>query len=138
MWVIMKKSDRHVAIWIDHRRARIVHVLPHRADEPVFEAAGQEVHNKHVGLAENEHERRAGKQFFRRVERSIKGAEKILLLGPSTAKLEFARYLRKHAHAVERKIVGIETMAQATNVQLNVFTKEYFPSKGRRLQLSAS
>ena len=94
----------------------------------MFGAKGQFTHTKHHGMPEAGHPRRNAKRFFRRVERSIEHAEQILVLGPSTAKLEFVRYLRKHAHAVERRVVGIETMEKATDAQLNTFTQEYFPS----------
>jgi stalled ribosome rescue protein Dom34 len=75
------------------------------------------------------HEKRNARRFFRRIERSLDHAGEILVLGPSTAKLEFVRYLRKHARSVERRVVGIETMAQPTDAQLNLFTQEYFPSR---------
>ena len=83
------------------------------------------------GVRASGNQRRDAKRFFRSVERSIDGANEILVLGPSTAKLEFVRYLRKHAHGLERKVIGIETMAQATDGQLNTVTQEYFPSKSR-------
>ena len=124
----MKHSEMRVALWIDHEQARVVNIPPSRTDAPMFGAQGQDTHTKNRGTPEGGHERRNARRFFRRIERSIEHAGQILVLGPSTAKLEFVRYLRKHAHAIERRVVGIETMAQATDAQLNTFTQEYFPS----------
>ena len=126
----MKKRAIHLAIWIDQKRARIVQVRGDRTEAAAFgNSDDEEVHRKPRALADSGHERRDQKRFFARVAGSIQEAEQILLLGPSTAKLDFARYLRKHAHTVERKIVGIETMAQATDGQLHAFTQDYFPAK---------
>jgi stalled ribosome rescue protein Dom34 len=126
----MKKRAIHLAIWIDQKQARIVQVRGDRMEAAAFgKDDGEDVHRKHRALSDASRERRDTKRFFARVADSIQvfEAEQILLLGPSTAKLDFARYLRKHAHVVERKIVGIETMAQPTDDQLHAFTQEYFP-----------
>ena len=126
----MKKRATQLAVWIDKRQARIVQVRGDRTEAAAFgKSDGEDLHRKPRGLSDVSHERRDTKHFFARVTDSIQEAEQILLLGPSTAKLDFARYLRKHAHALERKIVGIETMAQPTDVQLHAFTQEYFPTK---------
>ncbi|MES1175554.1 MAG: hypothetical protein ABUL62_14625 [Myxococcales bacterium] len=126
----MKKRATHLAIWIDRKHARIVRVRGDRTEAAAFgKSDGEDLHRKPRTLADSSHERRDTKRFFARVTDSIQKAERILLLGPSTAKLDFARYLRKHAHALERKIVGIETMAQPTDGQLHSFTQEYFPTK---------
>jgi hypothetical protein len=119
-----------LAIWIDRKQARIVQVHRDRTEGAAFgESDGEDLHRKPRTPDGGGHERRDTKRFFARVTDSIQKAEQILLLGPSTAKLDFARYLRKHEHALERKIVGIETMAQPTDGQLHAFTQEYFPTK---------
>jgi hypothetical protein len=46
--------------------------------------------------------------------------------GPSTAKLDFIRYLHKHEPALESRIVGIENVDHPTNNQLVAYTKTYF------------
>ena len=122
----MKHSGSRVAIWIDHLQARIVTISDNRIDAPRFGPGGQDLHVKHDGTLEGR-PRRDAKHFFRRVERLLEHAAQILVLGPSTAKLDLIRYLRKHAHGVERRVVGIETMAQPLDAQLNTLAQEYFP-----------
>ena len=47
-------------------------------------------------------------------------------LGPSTAKLQFLRYVHKQAEALEPKIVGIETVDHPPDGQLIAYAKHYF------------
>ena len=128
----MNKRASNLAVWIDQRQARIVRVGVGRTDISAFGAEDSEdFQQKHRVAGDANHDRRDRKRFFARIAHSICGAKRILLLGPSTAKLDFARYLRKHAHSLERKVVGIETMDQPVDGQLRAFTQEYFPAKHR-------
>jgi hypothetical protein len=60
------------------------------------------------------------------VARALEGAEPILVVGPSTAKLQFLRYVQKHEHALEPKIVGLETVDHPTDGQIVAYAKRYF------------
>jgi stalled ribosome rescue protein Dom34 len=118
--------SKHVAIWIDHKEARVFHVDPHEI-EKLTVAAPHHVHNKHPRGPEGAKEHPDDAQrFFHEVARSLEGAEQILVVGPSTAKLEFLRHVHKHDHALEPKIVGIETVDHPTDGQLVAYAKQYF------------
>jgi hypothetical protein len=54
--------------------------------------------------------------------------------GPSTAKLQFERYLHEHDRALEVKIVGLETVDHPTDAQLVAYVKEYFDVPDPRLR----
>jgi stalled ribosome rescue protein Dom34 len=117
---------KHVALWIDHKEARVFNVDADKIDEATV-AAPQHVHNKHPKGPEGakEHPDDA-KRFFHEVVRSLEAAEEILILGPSTAKLELHRYLHKQQPAIEAKIVGIETVDHPTDGQIAAYAKKYF------------
>ncbi|MDP9034423.1 MAG: translational machinery protein [Myxococcota bacterium] len=123
--------SKHAAIWIDHKEARIFHVTPDKADEMTV-TAPQHVHNKHPKGPEGakEHPDDA-KRFFHEVARSLEGTEEILIVGPSTAKLDFIRYVHKHDHALEPKIVGVESVDHPSDGQLIAYAKKYFHLRNR-------
>jgi stalled ribosome rescue protein Dom34 len=116
-----------VAIWIDHKEARIFHVHRDNVAAETVMAPLHHIHNKHPRGPEGakEHPDDA-KRFFHEVVRAVDKSEQILIVGPSTAKLEFSRYLHKHDPAVEAKVVGIETTDHPTDGQLAAYAKKYF------------
>ena len=125
--------SKHVAIWIDHKEARILRVDAHPVDEVTVEPVHQ-LHNKHPKGSEGvkEHPDDA-KRFFHEVARSLEGAEEILVVGPSTAKLEFLRYVHKHDPTLEPRIVGIETVDHPTDGQVAAYARQYFKRRDRAL-----
>ncbi len=100
-------SNRHVVLWIDHSEARIFHVD-----------------------AENNHPDDAHR-YFREVARALEGAERVLVVGPSTAKLQFIRYAYKHDRTLEPRIAGVETVDHPTDGQLLAYAKRYFAADDR-------
>lgn len=117
----------HVAIWIDHKEARIFHIHPDRITEATVEAP-QPAHRKHT---EGQGHPEDAKRFFGKVAGSLEGVDEILVVGPSTAKLQFIRYLHQHDHALEPKVVGIETVDHPTDGQLVAYAMKYFKRTDR-------
>ena len=64
--------------------------------------------------------------FFEEVAKALGESEEILVLGPSTAKLELMRYMHKHHAATEKKIVGVETVDHPTDRQVVAYARHYF------------
>jgi len=118
--------SKHVAVWIDHKEAHIFQIHPDKVDEEIV-SAPQHLHHRHPKGPEGgkEHPDDA-KRFFHEVTRSLEGSENVLLVGPSTAKLELLRYIEKHHHPHGAKIVGIETVDHPTNGQLVAYARSYF------------
>jgi stalled ribosome rescue protein Dom34 len=115
------------AVWIDHKEARLFAIQPGKVDETTVTAPLKNIHHKHPkgegGTQAHPHD---AKRFFHDVELALEGAEQILVVGPSTAKLELVRYLREHNHLLEAKIVGVETVDHPTDGQLIAHAKTYF------------
>jgi hypothetical protein len=116
----------HAVVWISHREARIVDINPAKFDEVTVETA-QHVHRRHPkgesGAKEHPDD---ATNFFRELSGALNGFDQILIVGPSTAKLELIRYAHKHDHPLEAKIVGVETVDHPTDGQLAAYAKDYF------------
>jgi stalled ribosome rescue protein Dom34 len=124
-------SNRHVAVWIDHDEARIFHVDAETIDEKTIRAPTHHVHRHPKGSTAGHDHPDDAHHFFQAVSRQLEGAERVLVVGPSTAKLQFIRYAYKHDRTLEPRIVGIETVDHPTDGQLVAYSKRYFAADDR-------
>jgi len=119
-------SHRQAAVWIDHQEARIFHVEAERFDESTIGAPHRHIHRHPKGPTAEHHHPDDQHQFFQDVADALRDAEQILVLGPSTAKLQLLRYLHEHARAVEQRVVGLETVDHPTDRQIVAYVSRYF------------
>jgi stalled ribosome rescue protein Dom34 len=124
--------SKSIAMWIDHKEARIFHIQPDKVDEATVLVAQHHVHQKHPKdpAAGKQHPEEM-KRFFHDVGRALEGDEEILVVGPSTAKFEFLRFVHKHEHALEPRIVGLETVDHPSDRQLVAYARKYFDRSGQ-------
>ena len=127
-------AARHgVIMWIDHHEARIFDVQEGAFDEAKVRASDRHVHrHPKGGTAEHNHPDDA-QRFFHEVAATLEGTEQLLIVGPSNAKLEFFRYLHRHAAKLEPKVVGLETVDHPTDGQLIAYGKRHFGIPERRV-----
>jgi stalled ribosome rescue protein Dom34 len=118
---------RHAAVWIDHKEAKIFHIEPEGFDVSKVEAP----HHHLTRKAEEQGHHAGGGRFFHDVAEALGDAEEILVVGPSSAKLDFIRHVHKHDHALEPKILGVETLDHPTDGQLVAYVRHYFHAKDR-------
>jgi stalled ribosome rescue protein Dom34 len=111
---------------MDGEEARVFHVRKKGFDEATVHSPKHTVHHP-------DDERR----FFRELARVLKDADRILILGPSTAKLLFFRYLQGSDRALAARIIGIETADHPTDGQIAVHVRRYFWSSYGALAQSA-
>jgi stalled ribosome rescue protein Dom34 len=117
----------HVAVWIDHKQARIFHIRSEDSDETTVAAPLHHIHTKHrEGQGNQKAHPEDALHFFTEVAHALHGAREILVVGPSTAKLELLRHLHKHDAALERCVVGVETVDHPTDRQLVADARDYF------------
>src|SRR5579862_8482518 len=114
------------AVWIDHHEARVFHVSPSSFDESTVKAPTHHIHRHPKGPTDEHHHPDDMHHFFADVAKALEHAEQILVVGPSTAKLQFLRYLRSHASALEPRVVGVETVDHPTDRQLIAHIKHHF------------
>jgi hypothetical protein len=128
-------SQAHAAVWIDHHEARIFHVDLDTFDESKLHAPTHHVHRHPKGLGEPRPHPLDAAHFFGEVAKALASADQILVLGPSSAKLELVKYVHEHARALVPKIVGLETVDHPTDPQLVAYVKHYFKVSDPRVTL---
>lgn len=125
-------THRHVAVWIDHREARVFHVDAARVDEHTLRAPAHHIHrHPKGGTADHAHPDDLH-DLFEAVTQAIHGAERVLIVGPSTAKLQLLRWVREHDPRLESRIAGVESVDHPTDAQLVAYAKRYFVADDRK------
>lgn len=121
------------AVWIDHKEARIFHLQADVVDWSTVAAPAHHIHQKHPKGPEGARAHpEDAKRFFHDVARALEGNAQVLVVGPSTAKLELLRYLHVHDSALEARIVGVETVDHPSDGQLAAYAKSYFRNPQHR------
>ena len=71
--------------------------------------------------------------FFGSIVDALSDAKEVLVVGPSTAKLDFLRFAHAQRREFEPRIVGVETVDHPTDGQLVQFARRYFRAADRML-----
>jgi stalled ribosome rescue protein Dom34 len=114
----------HVAVWIDHKEAKIYEIDPEG-----FEVSKIKAPHQHLTRKAEEHGQHGDQPFFHQVAAAIEAAGQVLVVGPSSAKLEFIRHVHRHHQALDKKVVGVETLDHPTDGQLVAYVRHYFLTK---------
>ena len=124
----------HAVIWIDHKEARVFHVQPetvgHVQPEPIDEtmilSPQHLIHRHPKGRGEAKEHPDDAKKFFHEVARSVDGTDAVLIIGPSSAKLEFLRYVQDYDKKLQARVVGTETVDHPTDREIVAYARKYF------------
>ncbi|MDA8225980.1 MAG: translational machinery protein [Betaproteobacteria bacterium] len=123
----------HVVVWLDHSEAHVMHVNPEDVETSIVHPAEgrPRLHIKRgiIGdgrLAEDQH-------YYRDIAQAIGDAHEILVVGPSTAKLVFIKYLAQHDPQKMEHVIGVETVDHPTDAQLVAHARSYFRARDRML-----
>ncbi len=119
-------SHAHAALWLDHHEAKLFHVDRESFDETKMHARAHHVHRHGRGAGEGHEHPDDIVRFFEQVAKAAADVEQLLVIGPSTAKLQFLRHLRDRHPALEAKVVGLETVDHPSDGQLAAYAKRYF------------
>ena len=115
--------ENHTVIWIDHKEARVMRVHGKDLDKSTVWAPTHHLHRHSPGgAAPSEHPDDA-KRFFHELASVLKDAGEILVVGPSTAKLE---YFHSHVPELIPQVVGVETVDHPSDGQVVAYAKKYF------------
>jgi stalled ribosome rescue protein Dom34 len=121
----------HAAIWIDHKEARTFHLHPESTDETTVLAPQHHIHRHPKGRGEPREHPDDAQRFFAAVSATLEGADAILILGPSTAKTEFSRYLRENLPKLAAGVVGVERADHLTDGQIVARARKHFLASDR-------
>jgi len=120
-------SENHVAVWIDHKEAKIYRINAESFD--VSKVVAPHHHVKHKAAEQGTHVDAHG--YFHEIASLLKGASSLLIVGPASAKLDFIRHLQRHEHALEEKICGVETVDHPSDAQFVAYVRHYFDDERR-------
>ena len=130
---------KHAVVWIDQKEARIFEVDAEKVGQAEqVDAAIVHAPARHIHRHANEEDVRVRNhpddepRYFGEVAQALKDHGQVLLVGPSMAKLHFFRYLQRHDHALEARIVGIESADHPTDAQLVAHMRHYFHESAPR------
>jgi stalled ribosome rescue protein Dom34 len=127
-------THRNAAVWLDHQEAKVFHVDADGADQATIRAPHKHVHRHPANGNERAHPHEPD-AFFQEVAAALADATAILVVGPSTAKLQFIRYLHAQAPKIEAKVVAVETVDHPSDKQMIDFAKRHFDLAPPRVHL---
>jgi stalled ribosome rescue protein Dom34 len=120
----------HAIVWIDHSQAKVFHVglsgddeitvLPHQPGRHIHHKANS-IGSGHAGF---------DKEFFAQVMNAVSDAGEILIIGPASAKTEFAGYLRDQHPQVGDRIVAVDAADHPSDREIAAYAKRYFKIPG--------
>lgn len=116
----------HATVWLDHREARIFRLSSPNVDKSTVRPMMHPDRKHSRGESAHTHHPDDDRRFFAEVSNALSGYAHILVVGPSTAKLEFVSYARESNQVLEQRIAGIETVDHPTDRQIVAFGRKYF------------
>ena len=119
-------SHFHFVVWIDHREAHIIEFNPDEAEASVVHPKSRHEHLHHKQGAVGSGRSPDDHAYHEAVAAAIKDAGEILIVGPSTAKLQLRKYLQAHAPAIAARIVAVETVDHPTDGELLKYARQHF------------
>jgi stalled ribosome rescue protein Dom34 len=122
----MTASHHRVAVWLDHHEAHFFRIESDASEASTLPASHHHVRRHPDRNAVHPDHPDDMKRFFREVAAAVDSADEILVVGPSTAKLQFVRYVNAHAPKLEPRIVGVETVDHPTDAQFAALARRYF------------
>jgi stalled ribosome rescue protein Dom34 len=118
--------SKHAIVWLDRWEARVFQVHPHTFNEETLSAPAFRIHKHPKGFEERAEHPNDATRFFQDVARALDKSAAVLIVGPSTAKLQFVKYAQEHDAALEARIVGTETMDHPTGRQIVAYARRHF------------
>jgi stalled ribosome rescue protein Dom34 len=116
---------------MDHKEARVFHLHPDATDSTTVLAPQHHLHRHPLDRGQPTEHADEARRFFKELARALEGVDALLLVGPSSAKLEFFRYLREHDRHLESKVVGVESADHPTDGELIARARSCFAQSDR-------
>jgi len=123
-------ANPRVAVWLDHHEAHVFYLEESNFDESTFRSPRHHLRRSPDRDAEKNNPEDL-KHFFHDLSGALDSAGEVLILGPSTAKLQFLKYVHAHDAKLADRIVGVETVDHPTAPQIAAFARRYFHAANR-------
>jgi hypothetical protein len=116
----------HAIVWIDHSQARIFHIGLFGEDEIVLHPHLPTRHLHHKANTIGSGHTAPDLKFLAQVMDAVRDAGQILIIGPSTAKTELAKFFRDHDAKIGDRIVGVEAADHPSDGEIVAYAKQHF------------
>ena len=116
----------HAIVWIDHLQARIFHLGLSGTDEIILHPHMPTRHIHHKANSRDSGHAHESGEFLNHVLDAVSDAGEILILGPSGAKTELAKYIREQNPDVGDRVIGVEAADHPTDGQIVAYAKRHF------------
>ncbi len=121
----------HAVVWLDHREAKVFFFDRYNVAEIDLAAAHPNAHLHHHAGSLSGKRAPEDQAYFRRIADVLRPATEWLVVGPGLAKLEFIKYVHKHEHQLDDRILGVETADHPTDRQIVAHARTYFRAADR-------
>ena len=121
----------HAVVWIDHAEAKVMSFDANDVHETAVRQATPHVHVHHKAGVTGAGKNKPDQHFLRTVADSLREFREVLVVGPGTAKTEFADFVHGHDRELGAKIVGVETVDHPTSGQIVAYARKYFRAADR-------
>lgn len=126
-------SHHHVAVWVDHAEAHIMHINPENVEKSIVHSPHSHQHLHHKRGAVGSGHAVEDQHYYHSIVTALQGAPEILIVGPGQAKLNLLKHIQAHDPAIANKVVGLETVDHPSDKQLISYARKYFVAKDRML-----
>lgn len=130
----MSKHHYHAVVWIDHREARVFHIIRTDVERLVLHPDDPTRHIHHKANSIGSGHASEDQGYFHAVAASVADAGAILIAGPANAKTELVKHIHHHNPKLINVIVGVETVDHPSDAQLVAYARKYFTATDRMQQ----
>jgi hypothetical protein len=116
----------HAIIWIDHSQARVFHIGLSGEDGMILHPDMPTRHLHHKANSIGSGNAAPDLEFWAQVTNAVSDAGEILIIGPSKAKTEFAKYFRNHDSKGADRIVAVEAADHPSDGEIIAYARQHF------------
>lgn len=113
----------HVVIWIDHKEAHVLYF--DRSKSIIIKSQSVKNHLYHKAMVVGDGNAPIDHAFFHAVISTVADVNEILIVGPSSAKIELKKHADHHDPLIAKKIIGVETLDHPTDGQVLAYAMKY-------------
>jgi stalled ribosome rescue protein Dom34 len=116
----------HAIVWIDHSQAKVFHIGLTGEDEVILHPHMPTRHLHHKANSIGSGHAGFDKEFLAQVMNAVSDAGEILIMGPSGAKTELAKFIREKHSDIGGRIVAVQAGDHPTDREIVAYAKNFF------------
>jgi stalled ribosome rescue protein Dom34 len=116
----------HAIVWIDHSQAKVFHIGLTGEDEVILHPHMPTRHLHHKANSIGSGHAGFDKEFLAQVMNAVSDAGEILIIGPSGAKTELAKFIREKHSDIGGRIVAVQAGDHPTDREIVAYAKKFF------------